>query len=144
MLCTAIFTAPLHLAGLCVCCLCEIMSQVAFHFIPSRQSFLEKVAGKDDPEALAAMRSFIEDFSPLLAEVHTFLVREAGAGVGGAEAVGDKQCWCCMLLSAVGQAIWSHSHERCCRCVDSCRNVLAVSCFCLLAWHCLLHVEYDN
>jgi hypothetical protein len=51
------------------------MPQVAFHFIPSRQAFLEKVAGKDDPEALAAMRSFIDDFSPLLAEVHTFLVR---------------------------------------------------------------------
>jgi hypothetical protein len=50
------------------------VSQVAFHFIPSKQAFLEKVAGKDDPESLAAMRSFIDNFSPLLAEVHTFLV----------------------------------------------------------------------
>ncbi|WIA32266.1 hypothetical protein OEZ86_003112 [Tetradesmus obliquus] len=46
---------------------------VAFHFIPSRAAFLEKVAGKDDPEAQAAMASFIADFSPLLAEVHAFL-----------------------------------------------------------------------
>jgi hypothetical protein len=59
--------------------------QVAFHFVPSRQSFLEKVAGKDDPEALADMRSFIEDFSPLLAEVHAFLVGGAQGSADGTQ-----------------------------------------------------------
>lgn len=35
---------------------------------------MEKVAGKDDPDAEQQMRSFIDNFSPLLADVHTFLV----------------------------------------------------------------------
>eukprot|EP00775_Hariotina_reticulata_P013032 gene13032-13161_t len=46
---------------------------VAFAFCPSRESFMEKVAGADDPEALQQMQKFIDEFSPLLAEVHTFL-----------------------------------------------------------------------
>jgi len=35
---------------------------------------MEKVAGAADPEALQQMQKFINEFSPLLAEVHTFLV----------------------------------------------------------------------
>lgn len=35
---------------------------------------MEKVAGADDPEAVQQMQKFIDEFSPLLAEVHTFLV----------------------------------------------------------------------
>jgi hypothetical protein len=35
---------------------------------------MEKVAGKDDPDALKAMQAFIDAFSPVLAEAHKFLV----------------------------------------------------------------------
>lgn len=49
--------------------------QVAFAFVPSRETFMEKVAGGSDPDALEHMRSFVGKFSPLLAEVHAFLVR---------------------------------------------------------------------
>lgn len=48
--------------------------QVAFNFVPSRQAFMEKVAGKDDPEAVKDMQAFIDAFSPVLAEAHKFLV----------------------------------------------------------------------
>jgi hypothetical protein len=48
--------------------------QVAFNFVPSRAAFMEKVAGKDDPDALNAMQAFIDAFSPVLAEAHKFLV----------------------------------------------------------------------
>lgn len=46
---------------------------VAFNFVPSRQAFMEKVAGKDDPEAVKDMQAFIDAFSPVLAEAHKFL-----------------------------------------------------------------------
>ncbi|KAF8071222.1 GLTP1 [Scenedesmus sp. PABB004] len=46
---------------------------VAFHFVPSREAFMEKVAGAADPGAADAMARFVADFSPLLAEVHAFL-----------------------------------------------------------------------
>lgn len=36
---------------------------------------MEKVAGKDDPDALQAMQAFLDAFSPVLAEAHKFLVR---------------------------------------------------------------------
>lgn len=48
--------------------------QVAFHFVPTRETFMEKVAGTNDPVALQQMRSFIDNFSPLLAQVHQILV----------------------------------------------------------------------
>lgn len=48
--------------------------QVAFNFVPSREHFMHQVAGSCDPDSLAAMQSFIDQFSPVLAEVHTFLV----------------------------------------------------------------------
>lgn len=46
---------------------------VAFNFVPSRQTFMEKVAGSDDPHALQDMKAFIDAFSPILAEAHKFL-----------------------------------------------------------------------
>eukprot|EP00878_Enallax_costatus_P007049 GHUV01007388.1.p1 GENE.GHUV01007388.1~~GHUV01007388.1.p1 ORF type:complete len:203 (+),score=54.81 GHUV01007388.1:625-1233(+) len=46
---------------------------VAFNFVPSRETFMDKVAGGNDPEQNQQMRSFIDNFSPLLAQVHTFL-----------------------------------------------------------------------
>lgn len=48
--------------------------QVAFNFVPSRQAFMEKVAGTDDPGAVKDMQAFIDAFSPVLAEAHKFLV----------------------------------------------------------------------
>jgi hypothetical protein len=39
---------------------------------------MEKVAGSTDPDAVSAMQSFIDQFSPVLAEVHRFLVSAAG------------------------------------------------------------------
>lgn len=35
---------------------------------------MEKVAGKDDPDAVKDMQAFIDAFSPVLAEAHKFLV----------------------------------------------------------------------
>lgn len=63
--------------------------QVAFHFVPSRETFMEKVAGTNDPEALQQMRSFIDNFSPLLAEVHKFLVSTQSLQRRGSWFAGD-------------------------------------------------------
>eukprot|EP00879_Flechtneria_rotunda_P011766 GHRR01012289.1.p1 GENE.GHRR01012289.1~~GHRR01012289.1.p1 ORF type:complete len:184 (+),score=49.21 GHRR01012289.1:493-1044(+) len=46
---------------------------VAYWFVPSRQTFMNKVAGGDNPQALEQMRQFVNSFSPLLAEVHESL-----------------------------------------------------------------------
>jgi hypothetical protein len=51
-----------------------LLLQVAFNFVPSRQSFIEKVAGTDDPNAQKDMQAFIDAFSPVLAEAHKLLV----------------------------------------------------------------------
>lgn len=45
---------------------------------------MEKVAGSDDPNALKDMQSFIDAFSPILAEAHKFLVGAQTAGSRGA------------------------------------------------------------
>lgn len=60
-----------------------VFLQVAFNFVPSRQAFMEKVAGKDDPEAVKDMQAFIDAFSPVLAEAHKFLVGCWAAGLAG-------------------------------------------------------------
>jgi hypothetical protein len=57
-----------------VCYCCAVAAQVAFNFVPSRQCFMEKVAGTDDPNAVKDMQAFIDAFSPVLAEAHKFLV----------------------------------------------------------------------
>ncbi|KAI8468072.1 MAG: putative glycolipid transfer protein [Monoraphidium minutum] len=47
---------------------------VAFAFVPSRETFLDRLAGgKFSDQTAADMTAFVEQFSALLAEVHTFL-----------------------------------------------------------------------
>lgn len=49
--------------------------QVAFAFVPSRETFLDRLAGgKFNDQTAADMASFVEQFGGLLAEVHQFLV----------------------------------------------------------------------
>jgi hypothetical protein len=58
---------------------------VAFAFVPHREPFLVAVAGAADEAALADMAAFCDAFAPLLGEVHAWLVRGRGQGLGGRE-----------------------------------------------------------
>jgi hypothetical protein len=57
-------TAPLSAA----------LPQVAFAFVPSRATFLDRLAGGKFSDATAAdMAAFVDTFGGLLAEVHAFI-----------------------------------------------------------------------
>lgn len=54
---------------------------------------MEKVAGTDDPDALKDMQAFIDNFSPVLAEAHKFLVGShvtSGMHGGAVSAAGQQ------------------------------------------------------
>jgi hypothetical protein len=58
--------------------------QVAFAFVPSREAFLNRLAGgKYCGRTAADMAAYVDQFSALLAEVHKFLVRVLSDDPGG-------------------------------------------------------------
>jgi hypothetical protein len=80
-----------------------LLLQVAFNFVPSRQSFIEKVAGTDDPNAQKDMQAFIDAFSPVLAEAHKLLVGGCMLGTCTRAECGHMHCRSCM---AGARAAW--------------------------------------
>lgn len=57
--------------------------QVAFKFVPSRETFLTHLGGDGGPQLMADMATFSGDFAKLLAEVHSFIVSGRGRLCGG-------------------------------------------------------------
>lgn len=50
--------------------------QLAFQFVPTRQYFVDNVCGGAGPEGVKQQAdAFVNDFGPVLAEIHQFLVR---------------------------------------------------------------------
>lgn len=100
-------------------------TQVAFNFVPSREHFMEQVAGANDPDAVTAMQSFIDSFSPILTEVHKFLVSGRGSSSGSSDsssstagktagaAVAAKAA---AAASAVGCGLWLFNCSSCSEC----------------------------
>jgi hypothetical protein len=81
--------------------------QVAFAFVPNRGPFLERVAGGSfDEQTAAEMAQFVEVFTGLLAEVHTFLVGGACVSVhararGACVEMSQMRLSCCAAQIAV-------------------------------------------
>ena len=77
--------------------------------MPSREDFLAKCAGNTGESALAEMGEFIKNFSPLLTEIHKWLVS------------GLRQCWraCRTRDGMLGyvKGMVTHSAQRKARCI---------------------------
>jgi Ca2+:H+ antiporter len=47
--------------------------QLAFKFLPTRESFLSNLEVSPEEDVKVELQAFVSAFSPILAEIHTFL-----------------------------------------------------------------------
>jgi hypothetical protein len=52
---------------------------VAFNFVPTRETFVQALAGSSGDAARGQMHDYLTQMTPLLKEIHTYLVSWAAA-----------------------------------------------------------------